>query len=410
MKETNYINFLSKRFSEPEKRKLFFGFTRMVALLSVMIGSIALIISLSILEGFDLKLRDSAYRFTSHIHIKSFADAPYDNLEESLSKIRSEFDYVLDVKPTLQKEGLIRAGKNLEGIVINGFDFNQDITNFQSFIRKGSNAFSDPSAKEIIIGRDLADVLDVDLGDQIIMYALLTNNSNGNIPDSKIRKLTVVSIYETGMTKYDKTMVYVPFDMLQQVVGFEKDQCTGFDVTLKDVKKAPIHAIDMERKLGYPFYCLSVQQIHRSLFAWIELQKEPIPIVLGLISIVAVLNIITMLLITVVEKTKNIGILRALGMPARKILGIFILQGLRISFIGTCLGLLVSYLFSILQQSYSLITLDGEIYFLDSMPIEIIPEYYIIVFLVSISLGFLSTLIPATIALKITPLQAIKYK
>ncbi len=409
MKDSNYINFLSNRFSKPEKRKLFFGFTRMVALLSVMIGSIALIISLSILEGFDLKLRDSAYRFTSHIHIKSFSDSPFDSLSSVIDKIQTRFEFVENVKPTLQKEGLIRAGKNLEGIVINGFDFSNDITNFQSFIIKGSKEFSSDDAKEILLGVDLAEMLGVGVGDDVIMYALLTD-ANKTIPDSKIRKLKVSGIYETGMTKYDKSMVYIPFKMLQHLIEYNVDQCTGFDVTVKKVNEAPVNALKMERDLGYPFYCMSVQQIHRTLFAWIDLQKEPIPIVLGLISIVAVLNIITMLLITVVEKTKNIGILRALGMPGRKILGIFILQGVRISFIGTVIGLVISFVFSILQQNYSLITLDGDIYFLDAMPIKVIPEYYLVVFIVSMALGFLSTLIPAAIALKITPLQAIKYK
>ncbi len=409
MKDKNYINFLSDRFSKPEKRKFFFGFTRMVALMSVMIGCIALIISLSILEGFDLKLRDSAYRFTSHIHIKSFSDEPYSNKNEIVTRLKNDFDFVLKAKPTLQKEGLVRAGKNLEGIVINGFDFSQDITDFKEFISDGDAKFSSNSANEVIIGKDLADVLGVEIGDKIVMYVILTK-SNKSMPDSKIRKMTVSGIYQTGMTQYDRNMVYVPFQMLQKLSGFATGECTGFDVAIKDVKQAPIKALILEKQMGYPFYCLSVQQIHRSLFAWIDLQKEPIPLVLGLISIVAVLNIITMLLITVVEKTKNIGILRALGMPAKKILGIFILQGVKVSFIGTSLGLFISFVFSLLQQNYSLIKLDGEIYFIDAMPVVVIPEYYLVVFVISMLLGLISTLIPAAIALKITPLQAIKYK
>ncbi len=409
MKDKNYINFLSDRFSKPEKRKFFFGFTRMVALMSVMIGCIALIISLSILEGFDLKLRDSAYRFTSHIHIKSFAEEPYNNKNEIITRLKNDFDFVLKAKPTLQKEGLVRAGKNLEGIVINGFDFSQDITNIKEFISVGDAKFTSSSANEVIIGKDLADVLGVDRGDKIVMYVILTNGNN-SMPDSKIRKMTINGIYETGMTQYDRNMVYVPFQMLQELSGLATGECTGFDVAIKDVKQAPIKALILEKQMGYPFYCLSVQQIHRSLFAWIDLQKEPIPLVLGLISIVAVLNIITMLLITVVEKTKNIGILRALGMPGKKILGIFILQGVKVSFVGTSLGLVISFVFSILQQNYSLIKLDGEIYFIDAMPVVIIPEYYVVVFIISMLLGLISTLIPAAIALKITPLQAIKYK
>jgi lipoprotein-releasing system permease protein len=405
----NYIRFISSRFAQPQKRRAILSFTRMVALLSVMIGSIALIMSLSILEGFDLKLRDSAYRFTSHIHIKSFSEIPFGGKDENANMIMEKYDFVDKAKPTLQKEGLVRAGKNLEGVVVNGFDFDRDITGFSGFITQGVARFSNLSANEVIIGSDLAEMLGVTIDDKMILYVILKEGSTG-IPDSKIRKLTVKGIYQTGMTQYDKTMIYVPFEMLQSLIGFTKEQCTGFDVTLHNASEAPIKALILENELGYPFYCQSVQQIHRSLFAWIDLQKEPIPLVLGLISIVAVLNIITMLLITVVEKTKNIGILRALGMKGKNILGIFIMQGLKVSLIGTITGLGVSFLFSVIQLNYSIIKLDGAIYFLNAMPIKIIPEYYAAVFAISMLLGFLSTIIPAIIAIKVSPLQAIRYK
>jgi lipoprotein-releasing system permease protein len=146
------------------------------------------------------------------------------------------------------------------------------------------------------------------------------------------------------------------------------------------------------------------------MFAWIELQKEPIPIVLGLISIVAVFNILTILLITVVEKTHSIGILRALGLTNREIISIFIYQGTSIGFFGTLLGCGLALAFSIVQQQYGLIHLPGEIYFMDKLPVAINPIHYVIVIGISVVLSLAATLIPSFIAVKINTIKALRFK
>jgi lipoprotein-releasing system permease protein len=140
------------------------------------------------------------------------------------------------------------------------------------------------------------------------------------------------------------------------------------------------------------------------------LQREPIPIVLGLIVIIAVLNITTTLLILIIEKINEIGILRALGLKQKEIVKIFVRLGLRIGIIGSFVGGAIALLLSILQKEFEIIRVNGEIYYLDVLPIEIIPAHYVIVISIAIVLSFLATLIPAMISARISPLEAIKFK
>jgi len=168
-----------------------------------------------------------------------------------------------------------------------------------------------------------------------------------------------------------------------------ENSANSLDIILYDINKAQQIAGKIEKSLGYPFYVYTVFDLHSSVFAWIELQKEPIPLVLGLISIVAVFNIITVLLITVVEKTYSIGILRALGMSRKNI--IKIIAGL-------------------IQKSYKIVSLEGEMYFLDALPIKFELWHFAIVISTALLLSFFATLIPSFIAAKIQPVKALRFK
>jgi lipoprotein-releasing system permease protein len=169
-------------------------------------------------------------------------------------------------------------------------------------------------------------------------------------------------------------------------------------------------ASKIEDLLGYPFFCYTVFDLHSSMFAWIELQKAPIPLVLALISIVAVFNIITTLLITVVEKTHSIGIFKALGMKSKDILLIFVFQGVFIGLMGTLTGCSLGFLACLLQKTYGIIKLQGDIYFLDTLPMQISLWHYAVVGSLSIILSFISSFIPASIAVRVNTIKAIRFK
>lgn len=381
----------------------------MVAFISVMLGSIALLISLSVLSGFDRALHEKAIRFTSHIKLFAYNRQALTNYHKTMEEVKFKFPEIKGIAPVIEREGLIRSKSYIEGIVIRGIKPELDITNQRENIIAGEFCFSDSTAKEIIIGKRLADKLGVNIGDSVVIYAMREQMS-GSMTYPDISKFKIKSIYQTNMAKYDDMIIYIPFLTAADIFRIPPGSTLAFDIMLKDVSLVNQVLKGLEQELGYPYYGLTVYDIHGSMFAWIELQKEPIPIVLGLISIVAVFNILTILLVTVVEKTKTIGILRTLGLRDRDILAVFIFQGIKIGLAGALAGSFIALAFCLLQQNFGIIHLPGDIYFIDKLPVSINPVHYLIVIGTIILLSFLATLIPAFIAVRIKTINALKFR
>ncbi|MDQ1265399.1 MAG: hypothetical protein QG635_549 [Bacteroidota bacterium] len=403
------IKFISEHISKAEKRQRFIKFARGAALVSVMLGSMALIVSLSVLEGFDKNLREYAVKFTAHIMVITFNRKFIDNYKIKAEQIRSKFPQIRSIAPVIEKEALLKSKAGIDGAFVRGIIPGSDITNLQTNIIRGKFSFSSDSASEIIIGKALADKLNIVIGDSIFVFSA-KEIENSVLPEPKIKKFGVSGIYETGMTKYDEMMTFIPYRTASGFFDIPYSSATQLEILLDDINNAPVLSDQIQGELGYPFYCLTVFEQHSSIFAWIELQKKPIPIVLGLISAVAVLNIITTLLIVIVEKTNTIGVLRALGMDSRGILLTFVHQGLSLGIKGGLLGAGLALSFAIVQNTFHLIRLDGNIYNLDTLPVAIIPEHYIIVFGFSLALALLASFVPSFIAAKVSPLKAIRFK
>ncbi len=403
------VKHIARRFSQSGRRRRFLNFARTVALLSVLLGSMALIISLAVLEGFDTELRKQAINFRSHITITAFNNSVLKNYQENIEIMKEKIGGIKNVSPIIEREGLVRSEKYFEGIIIRGIKKEYDFSKIENNMTKNRMIFPSDTAKSVLIGKRLADKLEVKVGDKLILYTIERDQSRG-LPSTHISRFTVSGIYSTGMAQYDDIYVFMPFKTARKFFRLPKNTITTYEVDVTNLDNIDIIAAKIEETLGYPHYARTVFDIHRSIFAWIELQKEPIPIVLGLISIVAVLNIITTLLITVVEKTGSIGILRALGMNNRNILSIFIYQGISIGTLGTLTGSAIGFLVCYIQQKFGIIKLEGDIYFLDTLPIEFSVWHFVIVISVSIALAFLATLIPSFIAVRISPLRAIRFK
>lgn len=402
------IRFISKGLAASNKNSRFLNFVRMAALAGVTLGSLALIISLSVLGGFQDELENKAVKFRSHITVNTLNGNPITDIPEKSAKLKSEIGEIASIEPVITREGLIRGGKRIEGISVRSISQNNP-GSLKNDIIEGKFSFSNSNADEVIIGKRLAEKLNIKLGDDIIIY-VLKGNPLENMPDPSIRKFRITGIYQTGMAQYDDVYIYIPFNTAVSFMQMPEGTASILEITLKDVRKAEAVSEKVNDVLGFPHYSISVYRIHSAIFAWIDLQKEPIPIVLGLISIVAVLNIITTLLISVVEKTDRIGILRSLGMRRKHIIRIFMIQGTSIGLAGTLTGCLIAFVICWTQQTFEYFKLDGNIYFLDAVPIEINFWHYLIVISVSVLMSFLSTFIPARIAAGISPLKALRFK
>lgn len=403
------IRYLARGLSRSGKQERFINFARGASLVSVIIGTLALIISLSILSGFEKSLLENAVKFTSHISVFTMSGKPIDNYPPLINHLKKTIPELTGIAPLIEKEGLLSDGKKVEGIIVRGINLENDITGIRKQIIEGNSYFSKTDSRELIIGKRLKDKFRLQIGDEVIIYSVY-ETLDFEMPDAIIGKFKIIGIYETGMAKYDDVLIYAPYDAVTNFFRMNPNSASAIEITIKDIKQIEQIAMRINENLEFPYMCRTVFELHRSIFAWIELQKEPIPIVLGLISIVAILNIFTTLLIIVVEKTHSIGILRSLGLKTSNILSIFILQGLTLAFLGSIIGCILAYLFYIIQSNFKIIRLQGDVYFLDFLPVNFEPIHYIIVIIISLTFALLATIIPSIIATKVSPIKAIRFK
>ncbi len=399
-----------------------------VALLSIIVGNIALLLSLAVLDGFDLKLHDIAVKFTSHISARSFNKSPLENHNEVKQKLLTKFNtnnnsnnnnnLINNISTVIEKEALIRAKEYIDGVLVRGIEDTTAIEKLRPYFIQGSYKFSSNNSKEIFISKRLADKMNIKIGERVILYSIL--KSEGNIPKSKIIQLKLKGIYSTGFASWDDLLVIIPLDVAQNLFNM-KGAVTTLEITLNINDKNQINnlekqneinnlAIKMENYIGYPYYFQTVYDFHRAIFNWIALQKEPIPLVLGLISLVAALNIITALIIAAVEKTHSIGILRTMGMSKKDLRIIFALRGFIIGLIGSLIGCVLSFTILWLQFKFEFFKLNAGVHFLETVPVSINYKYFLFVFAFSVFLSVLASLVPSVIATRISPLKAIKFK
>ncbi len=400
------VNFISKVFSLPANRKGFVNFVWWAGVVSITLGVIALVVSLSVLDGFHDAIEENAVRFTSHIKVYAFNRQPIKDHELIVQKILDQVKGVEGVFPSVSKEVLLRTKSFVEGVSLQSIN-PKSIENLRK-IEIGSNKVNTFNFEGILVGKMLAERLGLSIGDSIILVSINVLDTF-QLPQANVVKVKIDGMYESGMAKYDDVFVYASENVFKKLLADTSSFVNSLDVYVKDISNVDSISQQIESIIGYPFYCFTFYDLNSSIFAWIELQKEPIPIVLSLITIVAIFNVVTFLLVNIVEKTKSIGIFATLGLTTREIALVFLRLGLGISFIGLSLGLIISLLFSLLQKYFRIIQLDPKVYFFNVLPITISFDNYLLVIVFTLVLTFFISLIPSYIASKIKPVNAIRF-
>lgn len=398
---------LLKRFTLRRYRKGFINFAWWVTVVGIVLGVIALIISLAVLEGFEKELTTNAIRFSSHIRVLSFNNKPIPLWREVRKSLQTNISEIIKVIPTIETSSIIKTKVATEGVLLKSF-YLDDLVNFGSIFHFNTNKFSQPNSNEIFLGGMLAKKLSVKTGDSVVIVASAQNGEN-LYSSAKHFKLKVAGIFESGMGKYDESVAIIPFEFARRNFASQPDAVTALEVYVNDLKKVKSIANQIEELLGYPFYCFTFYELHSSIFAWIELQREPIPLVLSLMTLVASLNVVTFLLINILENTKSIGILVTLGMRKTQIVFLFLQYGLLIGLIGIVVGCLIAFGVCFLQFKYHIIQLDSKIYYLTNVPVSINFLHYVLVVGFTIIVVFLASLIPSLIASHLKPVRALRF-
>jgi len=377
----------------------------------VALGTATLIVTLAILSGFEKKLTDNIVGYTAHAEISSYGNRPLPDYPGSIKYLQRKVPDITALSPYVEQEVVLRTPSGISGIVLQGVLPNDSLTLALRRITKGAtlSPMTMDSIPGILLSKGVAQDLRTDVGKSVTALRFHEGMQTREDLLSHLQKFRVAGIFETGMTEYDNGLAYTTLDAAQKFSGFSPTQVSGFRVLGTDLSQARELSKSISKIIRYPYFSQSVYDIYPTIFGWIELQKKPIPIILGLIIIVAAFNVISTLLIMVIEKTRTIGVLKSLGAANPGIARIFLTEGMVITVSGVVIGNIIGFALSWVELHFHLFKLRSDIYFMSSVPISIDWEHYVIVSIIAVIISLAATLIPARIASRVLPLTALKF-
>ena len=276
----------------------------------------ALLVTVSILNGFQKKIAENVSNFTSNIEIRGFEQVPLPNYVSVLREISAQPN-VRSVSPFVEHEAMIRVNKAgvhsaTEGVLLKGILPEYDNSGLRHEIKSGKYQFDEVGTmNSLLLGSKLARRMNVNAGDTVFIFGVEGIPSPLNPP--RVLSLVVTGTYETGMSDYDDLYGYTNIKAASYLFDIPAGNVSGFDVMVSDLGQVGSTADHLERMLGYPYYPRTMYQMYRNLFAWVELQKKPVPVIIALIILVATLNIVGTLLMIVLEKINAVGVLKTIG-------------------------------------------------------------------------------------------------
>ncbi|MFZ1289008.1 MAG: ABC transporter permease [Melioribacteraceae bacterium] len=399
---------IANRYIKSKKGARFLSLISVITIAGITLGIAVLIMAISILNGFDKTVSENIIKFNSHINISGFGSKNLANFSVISEKIKSELDNKYSTfSPYIAQKVLVSKKEFTDGIILNGIDSIFADQSLSKILVNG-NLDLQQNSYNIIIGKKLALNLKLNIGDFINIIALKNDEipSLSNLPT--IEQFKVTGIYESGMAEYDDIYAYINFSTSKTLFDIN-DEISGYNINLKNISEMDSIKTILQNILPYPHYVRTYRDINKHIFTWLELQQKPIPIVLGLIIIVAVFNIVGALLMLIVQKTEAIGVLKTMGAKRKQIIQIFVFQGIFLAGVGIVLGNLLAFILSWLQNTYKIISLPEQIYYLSNVPIFIDFKVYILISVLGIILAFFASLIPSFIASRIQPITAIKF-
>lgn len=406
------------RYLKSRRSRRLASLNTVISIGGVVVGVMALIVVLGVMNGLRNDLRERILVASPHLRILTYgAGLRVDNWEEALETIRSDPD-VVAAAPEVITQSIITSGADYaEAVNVLGFSADtgtRSVTSLPSSITQGDLEFavtSDSVDGGVILGERLAARIDAYPGDVITLIPPTAARINPALGMATPRfwRVEVTGIFSTGMFQYDNQFVIMPLPTAQRFAGLG-DAVSGIEVRVKNPDLAPQVGQRLQDLLGYPFRALDWQTQNSSLFSALQLEKLAMGLIIFFIMVVAAFNIVGTLTMVVADKTREIGILRAMGLTPAAIARIFLLQGAIIGIVGTGLGLLLGVGIALLVDRSGLIRIDPAVYFIDRLPVHIVWSDVVIVTVASIAVAILATIWPSMTAARLTPVEAIRHE
>ncbi|MEM7552019.1 MAG: FtsX-like permease family protein [Bacteroidota bacterium] len=403
----NLSYFISKRINSSEKRS-FSAIIYKIAVASIALGIAIMIIAFLILSGFQETIVDKIYGFGSHLQVtkytlgSSFEDEPINQYTEFYKRY-DEIGFVEHVQSFAHKAALIKTREEVEGVVIKGVSSNFDQENFSNYLKRGRFInFSDSGySKEIVVSEFMANRLRLELGEEVFAYFIQ------NPP--RIRKLEVVGIYESGLEDFDQKLLFSDIGLIQRLNNWGDTLVGGYEVFLKKPLNVDYAHEELYRYIDYDLYIQKISNIYIQIFDWLGLLERNVYIFLGLILFVACFNMISILLILIMERTQMIGVLKALGATNQQVRKVFLYNGMLIVSKGMAIGNGIGLGICALQYFFEIIPLDQQTYYMEYVPIQWNVVAIVLINIFSFILVTAALLIPTLLIARVNPIKAIRF-
>jgi lipoprotein-releasing system permease protein len=402
--------FVALRYLFARRKQAFISLISLISMIGVTVGVMALVIALALMTGLQGQLRDKILSSQAHIYVwKTGGISDYRPEVAKLMKVPG----VVGAAPTVFGKALITAGSSQEFISLKAIDpaLEPTVTAIKTAMVQGSLdalAHEDENAlPPILIGQDLAKQLDVAVGETVTLVTPQgTLSPMGMIP--RTRRARVAGIYNLGLYEYDSTMGFVSLPFGERLAG--KDTVDLIQLRVADIFDAPKIADQIPMLLGKAYVAQDWTDLNQSLFSALGLEKMAISITIGLIVIVAALNIVASLILLVMEKSRDIAILKTMGTAPRRVMTIFMLQGLIIGVTGTVVGGLGGWVLCEVLTKYRLIKIPADVYQVSYVPFIVLPLDFAVVIVSAIVICFIATIYPSRQAASLDPVQALRFE
>ncbi len=403
--------FVAWRYLRAKRKTRFISIISIISIVGVAVGVMALTVVLAVMNGFEQEIHQRIIGINAHVILLKYGAEPVTDYE-ALTQLVETVPGVVAAAPFTYAKGVLRGNERSDGGVIRGTDLVQEgrVTDvLENITPRIETLHSGPGEiPKMVLGDELALRLRANVGDTVAVTSpfdyIMT--PMGLMPS--VAGFEVVGLYSSGMYEYDQQLVYIDLDEARALFGLG-DGVTGIEVRVDDPYRAPeVAAAIVERVGGFPYRANNWIQLNRNLFTWMKTEKRVMFWILSLIIMVAAFNIASTLIMVVMEKTKDIGVMKSMGATARSIMRIFVAEGLVSGVAGTIIGSVGGYVLATLLDRYQFISLPGDVYPIETLPVLMRVSDFAFVAIAAIAISFVAALYPSWKASRLDPVEAIR--